>query len=120
MVKKRIVQCGDVYWIDPNPTTGKEMKNRHRFIVITPMEINQLGISMTVPVTSGGDYARNMGLTATITGHDTTGVAVCNQVRSFDINARVMAGHASYIETLDEETMNEIISRVISIIDPAN
>lgn len=120
MVKKRIVQCGDVYWIDPNPTTGKEMKNRHRFIVITPKEINELGISMTVPVTSGGEFARNMGLTVTISGHDTTGVAVCNQVRSFDINTRVTAGHASYIETLDDVTMNEIISRVISIIDPAS
>lgn len=120
MIKKRGVQPGDVYWIDPNPTLGKEMKNRHRFVVITPKQINELGVSMTVPITSGGEYARNMGLTVVISGQDTNGVAVCNQVRSFDINARVASGHASYIETLDEVTMNEIISRVISIIDPAN
>jgi mRNA interferase ChpB len=118
MVKKRVVQPGDVYWIDPNPTSGKEMKNRHRFIVITPKEINELGVSMTVPVTSGGEHARNMGLTVVISGYDTNGVAVCNQVRSFDISARVASGHASYIETLDEVIMNEIISRVVSIIDP--
>jgi mRNA interferase ChpB len=45
-------------------------------------------------------------------------VAVCNQVRSFDIEARVRAGNARYIETLDTATCDEIVSRVISVIDP--
>ncbi len=53
-----------------------------------------------------------------ITGHDTAGVAVCNQVRSFDINARVKAGSARYIETLNRSLVEEIIDRVISVIDP--
>lgn len=35
------------------------------------------------------------------------------------IEARVKAGTAKYIETLDIATMNEIIDRVISVIDPA-
>jgi mRNA interferase ChpB len=52
-------------------------------------------------------------------GHNTTGVAVCNQVRSFDIEARVQAGTAGYIETIDIPTTEEIINRVISVIDPA-
>lgn len=74
---------------------------------------------MTVPVTTGGAFARNLGLAVPISGHDTRGVAVCNQVRSFDIEARVRAGSARYVETLDEETTNEIVSRVLSVIDPA-
>jgi len=74
---------------------------------------------MTVPITSSGAFARDTGLIVPITGHDTTGVAVCNQVRSFDIKARERAGSARYIETLDGETTAEIISRVISVIDPA-
>jgi mRNA interferase ChpB len=98
---------------------GREMKDRHRFVVITPRQINALGIAMTVPVTTGGAFARNLGLTVPISGHDTTGIAVCNQVRSFDIEARVRAGSARYVETLDEATTNEIISRVLSVIDPA-
>ena len=61
-----------------------------------------------------------MGLTVPIMGHETAGVAVCNHVRSFDIEARVKAGSARYIEALDVPTLDEIISRVISIIDPAN
>lgn len=111
-------QRGDVYWLDPNPIVGREMQNRHRFVVITIQEINALGMVMMVPITSGGDYARSNGLTVAITGHDTTGVAVCNQVRSFDLQARVKAGTASYIESLDEETAEEIVTKVLSIIDP--
>ncbi|MFN3460744.1 MAG: type II toxin-antitoxin system PemK/MazF family toxin [Oceanibaculum sp.] len=118
MVRQRVARPGDVYWIDPNPVAGREMKDRHRFVVITPQAINALGVAMTVPVTTGGAFARNMGLTVPITGHETNGVAVCNQVRSFDIEARIRGGSARYIETLDEATTNEIVSRVLSVIDP--
>jgi mRNA interferase ChpB len=107
-----------VYWIDPNPVSGREMRDRHRFVVITPREINALGISITVPITSAGAFARLKGLTVPILGHDTTGVAVCNQVRSFDIQAREHAGSARYIETLDTDTAAEIVARVLSVIDP--
>jgi mRNA interferase ChpB len=119
MVRSDIPRCGDVYWIDPNPVTGREMKDRHRFVVITPRQINALGVSMTVPIATGGSFGRNAGLAVAVTGHETTGVAVCNQVRSFDIAARVRAGSARFIETLDKAVMDEIVSRVISAIDPA-
>ncbi len=119
MTSRRIIQRGDVYWIDPNPISGREMQDKHRFVVITSKEINALGIAMTVPVTSGGKFSRDMGIAVPIMGHDTTGVAVCNQVRSFDIEARVKAGSARYIETLDTITIDDIVNRVISILDPA-
>lgn len=120
MSRRRIPQRGDVYWIDPNPIVGREMKDRHRFVVVTPKEINVLGISITVPITSGGKFARDFGLTVPIAGHDTHGVAVCNQVRSFDIDARERAGTARFVETLDAATAAEIVSRVVSVIDPAD
>lgn len=118
MVRSNIPRRGDVYWIDPNPVSGREMKDRHRFVVITPRQINALGVSMTAPITTGGAFARETGLAVPVTGHDTTGVAVCNHVRSFDIADRVRAGAARYIETLDDGTVNEIIARVVSAIDP--
>jgi mRNA interferase ChpB len=119
MTRRRIPQRGDVYWIDPNPTAGRELKDRHRFVVITPKAINALGVAMTVPVTSGGVFARDTGLTVPIIGHDTAGVAVCNQIRSFDIEARERAGGARYVESLDPATIDEIVRRVVSVIDPA-
>lgn len=115
---RRVPQRGDVYWIDPNPVAGREMRDRHRFVVVTPSEINKLGISMTVPVTSGGAFARLKGLTVALSGTDTTGVAVCNQIRSFDIQARVGAGSARYVETLDALTADEIVSRLMSVLEP--
>ena len=118
MVRGGTPRPGDVYWIDPNPVSGREMKDRHRFVVITPREINALGVCMTVPVASAGAFSRSVGLAVPITGHDTSGVAVCNQVRSFDIDARVRAGSARYIETLDQATADEIVARVVSAIDP--
>jgi mRNA interferase ChpB len=118
VILRKTPQRGDVYWIDPNPTSGREMRDRHRFIVITPKDINALGVVMMVPVTSGGRFARESGLTVPIIGHDTQGVAVCNQVRSFDIEARERAGTACYVETLDEATVDEIVARVLSVIDP--
>jgi mRNA interferase ChpB len=110
---------GDVYLIDPNPIAGREMRDRHRFVVITPREINATGVAMTVPVTTGGAAARLKGFTVPILGHETGGVAVCNQVRSFDIEARVGAGSARFVETLDAATTDEIVLRVVSLIDPA-
>lgn len=118
MVRRQAPQRGDVFWIDPNPVAGREIMNRHRFVVITPREINALGVSMTVPVTSGGSFSRNSGLAVVVTGHETNGVAVCNQVRSFDIEQRVLEGSAKFIERLDDVTMADIIARVVSAIDP--
>ena len=118
MSARRVPQRGDVYWIDPNPVAGREMRDRHRFVVVTPPEINKLGVSMAVPVTSGGAFARLKGLTVPIIGSDTTGVAVCHQARSFDIQARVAAGSARYIETLDAACADEIVNRLLSVLDP--
>lgn len=119
-MSRRTIQRGDVYWINPNPVSGREMRDRHRFVVITPKEINKLGVVTVVPVTSGGGLPREMGLVVPITGHDTTGVAVCNQMRSFDLEARVKDGSAKYIETLDSTIADEIVYHVISVIDPAD
>jgi len=45
------------------------MKDRHRFVIITPGPINALGVAMAVPITSGGAFARASGLTVPISGH---------------------------------------------------
>lgn len=118
MVRSQVPKRGDVYWIDPNPVAGREMKNRHRFVVITPREINALGVCMTVPITTGGNFAREVGLAVAVLGHETNGVAICNQVRSFDIAARLQQKSAQFIETLDKAAMDAIVARVISAIDP--
>jgi mRNA interferase ChpB len=115
---RHIPQRGDIYWIDPSPIVDRETKGRHRFVIISPQEINSLRVSIVVPVASGGVFAKASGLNVPIIGHETTGVAVCNQVKSFDIEARERVHTARYIETLDAATIDEIVLRVASIIDP--
>lgn len=119
MVRSNIPKRGDVFSIDLNPVVGNEMKDEHRCVVITPREINAVGICLVVPITTGGMFTRRAGLAVNISGHKTTGVALCNQVRGMDIVARMAQKRARYIETLDDATIEEIAARVVSMIDPA-
>ena len=112
-------QAGDVYWIDPNPASGKEMRDKHRFVIITPQPINALGISMAVPITQGGAFAKAKGLSVPVSAKTTQGLAICNQIRSFDLPTRVHLKKASYIETLNKDLVSEIVNRVLSVIEPA-
>ena len=120
MTRRPPIERGDVYWIDPNPVAGREMRDRHPFVVITPAPINALGLVMTVPITSGSAFAKARGLTVPIRGDRVSGVAVCNQVRTFDLRARVQAGSAWFVERTDASAIEEIVARVLSVIDPAN
>ena len=120
MARANVPHKGGVYRMDPNSVAGNEMKDRHPFLVITPRQINALCVNMEVPITAGGVLVCNAGLTVTFMGRDKTGVAVCYQVRSFDIAARVRAETARFIETSDDATVNEIIARVVSAIDPSD
>jgi mRNA interferase ChpB len=115
----RRIERGNLYWIDPNPVAGREMRNRHPFVVITPAAINALGLVMAVPVTSGGAFAQARGLTVPLQTKQLAGVAVCNQVRTFDLSARVKNGSAKFVAQLDSETAEAIVSRILSVIDPA-
>lgn len=119
MVRSNIPKRGDVFIVDLNPVVGNEMKDEHRCVVITPREINAVGMCLVVPITTGGVFVRKAGLAVNISGHKTTGVALCNQVRGLDIVERVKNKTARFIETLDGFTTDEIVARVVSMIDPA-
>ncbi|BCH65893.1 MULTISPECIES: type II toxin-antitoxin system PemK/MazF family toxin [Rhizobium/Agrobacterium group] len=117
MVRSNTPKRGDVYLIDLNPVVGNEMRDTHRCVVISPREVNVLGMCLTVVVTTGGQFARRAGLAVNITGHETNGVALCNHVRSFDILSRVKQKTARHIDTLDSDTVDEIVAKVVGIIE---
>lgn len=119
MVRSNVPKRGDVFLIDLNPVVGNEMRDDHRCVVITPHEINMVGMCLTVPITTGGVFTRKAGLAVNISGHKTTGVALCNQVRALDIAERVKQKSARLVDTLDTSTVDEIAARVVSMIDPA-
>ncbi|GGA92415.1 mRNA interferase PemK [Brucella endophytica] len=119
MVRSNIPKRGDVFLVGLNPVVGNEMRDDHSCVVITPREINLVGMCLTVPITTGGAFTRKAGLAVNISGHKTTGVALCNQVRALDILERVKQKTAKHVDTLDASTIDEIVARVVSMIDPA-
>ncbi|MBB5551199.1 type II toxin-antitoxin system PemK/MazF family toxin [Rhizobium lentis] len=117
MVRSNVPKRGDVFLVDLNPVVG--IKDAHRCVVISPREINLVGLCLTVPIITGGVFTRKAGLAVNISGHKTTGVALCNQVRALDIMERVRLETARLVDTLNTPTTDEIVARVVSIIEPA-
>jgi mRNA interferase ChpB len=117
--RPKVPKRGEIYSIDPNPVAGREMKNRHYWMVVTPEAINAHGVAVAVVINTVAHGARAAGLAVPVSGGQVTGVAVCNQIRSFDLRARIADGSASYAGEALPEIAAEIAARVASVIDPA-
>ncbi|WP_298955356.1 type II toxin-antitoxin system PemK/MazF family toxin [uncultured Methylobacterium sp.] len=117
--RPRIPKPGDIFSIDPNPVAGREMKNRHYWVVVTPEAINNLGVAIAVVISTAAQGARAAGLTVPVRGDGITGVAVCTHVRSFDLRARIADGSARFAGRINADVTAEIAARVASLVDPA-
>lgn len=100
----------EIYSIDPNPVAGREMRDRHYWIVLTPDAVNAHGVAVAVAISTVAIGARAAGLTVQVSGDGVTGVAICTHLRSFDLPARMANGTAR---------LAGIATRVASLIDPA-
>lgn len=114
----RLPERGDVYSINPNPIQGREMEGRHNWLVLTPSAINRHGMVMVVAISTGAQGMRAAGLTMPITAGNVTGVAVLNQVRSFDIRERVGLRDASYVATAPKAVVDDIGERIATMVSP--
>jgi len=120
MTEERIPQRGDIWYFNPNPVAGHELKVKHYFIVVTVAEINQaLGVALCCPISTKADSARSAGVTVAVRPMDTErgdlrGVVLCHQLRATDLKAR-----NAQFETFAEETLiQEVIIKLTNIIDP--
>nr|WP_281041283.1 type II toxin-antitoxin system PemK/MazF family toxin [Methylobacterium nonmethylotrophicum] len=107
-----------MYSVDPNPVVGREMRDRHYWIVLTPEAVNVHGVSVAVIVTTAAVGARAAGLTVPVSGAGVTGVAVCTYLRSFDLRSRLADGSARLAGVVDSVTVDDIAARVASLVDP--
>lgn len=117
--RPRIPKRGELYSINPNPVAGREMRDRHYWLVLSPEAVNVHGVAIAVVISTGAVGARAAGLTVPISADGVTGVAVCTQVRSFDLRARIANGSVSLAGTADRDTVDEIAARVAALLDPA-
>jgi mRNA interferase ChpB len=106
------VNRGDVYLVDLDPTRGHEQRGKRPVLVLTTAAHNKISPAIVAPITRGGDYARYKGFVVPLSGGQTTGVVLCNQIRALDIASR----GGEYRETLSPEILDDVLARVAAML----
>lgn len=83
------VRRGEIYFVDLDPTHGREQSGRRPVLVLSVDEINDLPLVVTVVVGTDGanvqrDYAINVRIPAEESGLKRETVFLCFQVRALD------------------------------------
>jgi mRNA interferase ChpB len=81
---------GDIYLVDLEPIRGHEQRSRRPVFILTRAAFNKHSLPMVCPITTGGASVRLGGFTVSLatSGLKTTGVVLCNQIRSLNIKKR--------------------------------
>jgi len=107
---------GDVFMVDLEPTSGHEQRGMRPVLVISTKHFNKITRTpITLPITSGGNFARTAGFAVPLAGLETktTGIVRCDQPRALDI----VSSGGRKIETLPDAVVDEVIARFSSIIE---
>jgi mRNA interferase MazF len=88
----------DVVWIDCNPQVGREMRDRHPFLVLSPRSFNErTSLVIGLPMTTAEYNADNpFAVVAGVAGGARAGkvsYVLCHQPKSFDWRVRDAAPH---------------------------
>jgi mRNA interferase MazF len=88
----------DIIWIDCNPQAGREMRDRHPFLVLSPRGFNErTSLVIGLPMTTADYNADNPFAVAAgpATGKSAgkTSYVLCHQPKSFDWRVRCVAAH---------------------------
>ena len=84
-----MIERGDIYFVDLNPTKGREQAGRRPVLVVSSNAINRQPLVITVVVGTDStnvrqNYPTNVRATAQETGLPRDTVFLCFQVRSLD------------------------------------
>lgn len=115
MVRRVKYGRGDIVMVDLDPSEGHEQKGMRPALVLSTSVFNALGVVLVAPITQGGDFARHAGFAASLSGSGTKtqGVALVNQVRMLDLEAR----GAKRVETAPEFVVEDALARLRAITD---
>ena len=98
-----------------DPTEGHEQRGTRPALVLSISAFNALGVVLVAPITQGGDFSRHAGFAASLSGAGTKtqGVALVNQIRMLDLEAR----KAKRVETVPEYVVEDALARLRAITD---
>ena len=102
------MERGDVYIVDLDPTKGQEQRGKRPVLIISRKDFNAHNPPLVCPITSAGVTARLAGFTVSlaVTGMETTGVVLCNQLRVLDVKAR----NGRRIERAPDAVIDEVMA----------
>jgi mRNA-degrading endonuclease toxin of MazEF toxin-antitoxin module len=115
LVRPNIPAAGEIWWLDLQPSAGKEQRGRHAGLILSDFRFNlATGFAFIAPITTTGNASRANGFAVPLTGAGTgvTGVIQVDQVKSMDWRNR--NGEKSR-DKVPEEIMAEVLERFAAI-----
>lgn len=111
----KIPARGEIWHIDFNPTSGSEQQGKRPALVISEKIFNALGLMWVCPITQGGDFSRFAGFSVSLSsiGTQTTGVILCNQLRTIDYRSR----KATFAETVPDFIIDDVLARIKTVLE---
>jgi mRNA interferase ChpB len=109
-----LIDRGDIYFVDLDPTQGREQRGHRPVFVITPAAFNAIAAPLVAPITSGGAFARHRGFAIDLASHtrQVHGVVLCNQLRTLDVNAR----NGRFIEKAPAVVIADVLAKIATLI----
>lgn len=84
----------DMVWIDCNPQAGREMKDLHPLLVLSPRDFNErTGIVIGLPMTTAAYNETNPFAVKVKGARGVASFILCHQPKSFDWRARQAKPH---------------------------
>lgn len=118
-VKPWVPERQDIIWIDCNPQAGREMRDIHPFLVLSPRTFNEktalvIGLPMTTAeYNADNPFAVAVGL-ARGKKIDKTSYVLCHQPKSFDWRMRAASAHP--LGRLSDALFAEVCARLNQIV----
>jgi len=109
------MDVGEIWHVDLDPTIGREQSKARYVLIVSPRAFNQLGTPLIAPISSGGEFARARGWAVSLSGAGTraTGVVLCHQIRTIDIQAR----KGRFVEKAPSFIVEEVQARLSSLFE---
>lgn len=106
---------GEIWLVSLDPTAGHERRGTRPVMIASPARFNALTRTPVVlPITTGGNFARQRGFTVLLddAGTRTVGVIRCDQPRTLDLAAR----NGKRLESVPEQITHEVLARLAAIL----
>jgi len=85
----------DIIWIECDPQAGREMRDRHPMLVLSPREFNErTGVVIGLPMTTSESNETNPFAVRFSGPRGKASYVLCHQPKSFDWRARRAGPHA--------------------------